>query len=341
VHSIARRAAISLMILTILGPAIAPAQDSTTLVVTGSSMPEPLYQIWNDTYHKQTAAVQIRYLPGGTADSVRNVLAGTGDFGGGDAPIPEKELRASGHEILELPTILIGIVVVYNLPGATGEIKLTGPVLGSIFLGKIKSWNDPAIAKLNPGMTLPNLPIEVLHRNEGKGSNYIFSDYLAKVSPEFLAAAGRGESPKWPLGASFKRSQDLLEKAKLTPGAIGYTELNLAAKSGLHIASVKNPAGEFVVPSTRSIAAAASASKMAADFRVSLTNAPGKDSYPISSYTWFYIPATSKDPQRSHAIADYLRWAYSSGQEVAKDEGYAPLPADVLAKVVSKLSSIH
>jgi phosphate transport system substrate-binding protein len=326
-----------------LVPAITPAQDSTTLVVTGSSMPEPLYQVWNDTYHKQMPSVQIRYLPGGTADSIHNVLAGTGDFGGGDAPIPEKELHASGSNILELPTVLIGIVVVYNFPGARGEMKFTGPVLASIFLGKIKNWNDPAIAKLNPGLALPDLPIQVLHRTEGKGSNYIFSDYLSKVSPEFLATAGRGESPKWPVGASFKRSQDLLEKAKVTPGAIGYTELNLAAKSGLHIASVKNAAGEFVAPSTKSIAAAATAtgSKINGDFGVSLTNAPGKDSYPISSFTWFYVPTTSKDPQRSRAIADYLHWAYTSGQHLAQEEGYAPLPEDVLTKVVAKLSSIH
>jgi phosphate transport system substrate-binding protein len=341
VRLIARSAVTFLIILTIVPPAITPAQDSTTLVVTGSSMPEPLYQIWNDTYHQQVSAVQIRYLPGGTADSVRNVLAGTGDFGGGDAPIPEKELRSSGHDILELPTILIGIVVVYNLPGATGELKFTGPVLASIFLGKTRSWNDPAIAKLNPGLTLPNLPIQVLHRTEGKGSNYIFSDYLSKLSPEFLATAGRSESPKWSVGVSFKRSQDLLEKAKLTPGAIGYTELNLAAKSGLHIASIKNAAGDFVVPSVRTIAAAASASKMAGDFRVSLTNAPGKDSYPISSYTWFYVPTASKDPQRSRAIAGYLHWAYTSGQGIAQEQGYAALPEDVLTKVVAKLSSIH
>jgi phosphate transport system substrate-binding protein len=329
--------------VAILAPALTSAQDSTMLVVTGSSMPEPLYLIWNDEYRKQAPSVKLRYIPDGTSESVRHVLAGTGDFGGGDAPIPEKELRASTNKILELPTILIGIVMVYNLPGATGEMKFTGPVLASIFLGKIKSWNDPAIAKLNPGVALPDLPIRVMHRTEGKGSNYIFSDYLCKTSPEFLATAGRGESPKWPVGESFKRSQDLLEKAKVTPGAMGYTELNLATKSGLHIGSVKNAAGEFVAPSTKTISAAASAvgTKMTGDFRLSLTNGPGAESYPISSYTWFYIPAASKDPQRSQAIADYLRWVYASGQKIALDEGYAPLPEDVLTKVVAKLASIH
>lgn len=186
-----------------------------------------------------------------------------------------------------------------------GELKLTGPVLASIFLGKIKSWNDPAIAKINPEMELPELPIQVLHRNEGKGSNYILSDYLAKVSPEFLAAASRGESPKWPLGQSFQRSQDLVAKLRSAPGAIGYTELNLAAGSGVRIASIKNAAGEFVKPSANSIAAAATASsnKMNNDFRVSLTNAPGKESYPISSFTWLYLPAVAQEPGRGSAVA--------------------------------------
>jgi phosphate transport system substrate-binding protein len=343
VPSIAKRILAGLLLVLLVAPAFTSAQDSITLVVTGSSMPEPLYQVWNDAYHKQSSSVQIRYLAGGTGDSVRNVLAGTGDFGGGDAPIPEKELHSSSGEILELPTVLIGIVVVYNFPGATGEMKFTGPVLASIFLGKIKSWDDPAIAKLNPGVNLPALSIQVLHRTEGKGSNYIFSDFLSKVSPEFLAAAGRSESPKWPVGTSFKRSQDLLEKAKSTPGSIGYTELNLAAKSGLHIAAIKNLNGDFIAPSSKSISAAALAvsGKMTGDFRVSLTNAPGKDSYPVSSYTWFYVPSKSKDPQRSRAISEYLRWVYASGQKIAQEEGYASLPEDVLTKVVPKLSSIH
>jgi phosphate transport system substrate-binding protein len=343
VRSIYRSAATSLLAVVFLLPPVIRAQDTTTLVVTGSSMPEPLYQVWNEAYHKQRSYTQIRYLPGGTADSARNVLAGTGDFGGGDAPIPERDLQSAGKAILELPTVLIGIVVVYELPGANGELKLTGAALASIFLGKIKSWSDPAISKLNPGMNLPDLPIQVFHRTEGKGSNFIFSDFLAKVSPEFLAAAGRGESPRWPVGGAFKRSQDLLEKVKLTPGAIGYTELNLAEKSGARVASIRNAAGEFVKPSAKSIEAAATASgsKMGNDFRVSLTNAPGKESYPISSFTWFYVPVAAKDPLRGRTVADYLRWVYGPGQKIAQDEGYAPLPEDVLTKVMTKVATVR
>ncbi len=279
----------------------------------------------------------------GTAESARDVLAGSGDFGGGDAPIPEAQLRAAGRPILELPAVLIGIVIIYELPDVKGELKLTGPMLANVFLGKTKSWNDPAIAKLNPEMKLPEVPIQVLHRNEGKGSNYILSDYLAKVSPEFLAAAGRSESPKWPVGQAFQRSQDLVAKLRVTPGAIGYTELNLAAGSAVRIASIRNAAGEFVKPSANSIAAAATASgsKMSNDFRISLTNAPGKESYPISSFTWLYVPATAKDPGRGSAVAGYLKWVYSSGQKIAQEKGYAILPAEVLDRVVARAASVH
>jgi len=306
-------------------------------------MPEPLYKSWADEFHVQQPSTDIRYMAVGTAESARNILAGSGDFGGGDAPIPEVQLRASGKSILELPVVLIGIVIIYELPDVKGELKFTGPVLANMFLGKIKSWNDPAIAKLNPDMKLPELPIQVLHRNDGKGSNYILSDYLAKVSPEFLSTAGRSESPKWPVGQAFQRSQDLVAKLRGTPGAIGYTELNIAASSAVRIASIKNAAGEFVKPSAKSIAAAATASgsKMNNDFRVSLTNAPGKESYSISSFTWLYVPAVAKDPGRGSSVASYLKWVYTSGQKIAQEKGYAILPSEVLEKVMAKAASVR
>jgi phosphate transport system substrate-binding protein len=324
-------------------PAARRGQEKIVLVETGSSMPEPLYKNWIDEFHRQQPSTDIRYMGTGTAESARNILAGSGDFGGGDAPIPEALLRTAGRPILELPAVLIGIVIIYELPDVKGELKLTGPVLANIFLGKIKSWNDPVIAKLNPDMKLPELPIQVLHRNEGKGSNYILSDYLAKVSPEFLATAGRSESPKWPLGQGFQRSQDLVAKLRGTPGAIGYTELNLAAGSAVRIASIRNAAGEFVKPSAKSIAAAATASgnKMNNDFRVSLTNAPGKESYPISSFTWFYVPAIAKEPGRGSTVAGYLKWVYTSGQKIAQEKGYAILPPEVLAKVAQRAATIR
>ena len=324
-------------------PSVVQGQETVVLVQTGSSMPEPLYKSWIDAYHKETPSTQIRYMPVGTGESARNILAGSGDLGGGDAPIPEAQLRAANKPVLELPAVLIGIVAIYELPGVKGELKLTGPVLASIFLGKIKMWNDPALTHLNPEMNLPALPIHVFHRSDGKGSNYILSDYLCKVSTEFLAAAGRSESPKWPTGQSFQRSQELVNQLHSTPGAIGYTELNLAVSSGVRMASIKNAVGEFVKPSSQSIEAAASAGggKKSDDFRVSLTNAPGKESYPISSYTWLYVPAAASDPERGRAVADYLKWVYTSGQRIAQDQGYATLPADVLAKVAAEASTVR
>ena len=332
-----------LLVLMLLLPAVIQGQEKMVLVATGSSMPEPLYKNWIEGFHRQQPSTDIRYLAVGTTESTRNILAGSGDLGGGDAPIPEAQLRIAGKSILELPAVLIGIVVIYELPDVKGELKLSGPVVANIFLGNIKLWSDPAIAKLNPDMKLPNLAIQVLHRNEGKGSNYILSDYLAKVSPQFLAAVGRGESPKWPIGMSFQRSQDLVSKLRSTPGAIGYTELNLAGSSGVRMASIKNATGEFVRPTARSIAAAASASgnKMSNDFRVSLTNASGKESYPISSFTWVYVPAAATDPERGRAVASYLKWIYTSGQKVAQEQGYANLPEDVLEKVLAKSAAIH
>ncbi|HEX8838643.1 MAG TPA: phosphate ABC transporter substrate-binding protein PstS [Candidatus Acidoferrum sp.] len=324
-------------------PLVVQGQERVVLVQTGSSMPEPLYKSWIDAYHKETPSTQIRYMPVGTGESARNILAGSGDLGGGDAPIPEAQLRAANKPVLELPAVLIGIVAIYELPGVKGELKLTGPALASIFLGKIKMWNDPALTHLNPEMNLPALPIHVFHRSDGKGSNYILSDYLCKVSPEFLASAGRSESPKWPTGQSFQRSQELVNQLHATPGAIGYTELNLAVSSAVRVASIKNAAGEFIKPSSQSIAAAASSgsAKAMESFRISLTNAPGKESYPISSFTWLYVPAAAPDPERGLAVASYLRWVYTSGQRIAQDQGYATLPVEVLSKVAAKAATVR
>lgn len=324
-------------------PAATDGQTATVLVVTGSSMPEPLYLIWNDEYHKQQPNVQVRYLPEGSGAGATRVLTGTGDFAGGDAPIPDKELKGATSRIFELPTVLIGIVVVYNLPGTIGELRLSGPVLANIYLGKITSWNDPALVKLNPDAKLPSLTIQVFHRTAGKGSSYILSDYMSKSSPEFLSRVGRSESPNWPVGTTAGRSQDMTEKVGATPGAIGYTELNMAEKASLRMASVRNAEGEFVRPSTHSISAAARTltSKVTDDFRISLTNAPGKDSYPISSFTWFYVPAVAKDSQRGRAVSEYLRWVYTHGEKIAQDQGYPPLPEELLAKVMAKAETIR
>jgi phosphate transport system substrate-binding protein len=283
----------------------------------------------------------VRYLPEGTGESARMILAGVGDLGGGDAPIPENSAKTAGLPVLELPTILIGVGVVYNLPNTPGDLRLTGSVLADIFLGRVKFWNDSEITKLNPAMKLPAQPIQVIHRADGKGANYILSDFLCKVSSEFLAKAGRGESPKWPVGFSAARSQDMADKVRATSWSIGYTESNLAQMASLRMARIKNPAGEFVLPTTKSIAAAALGAKMRDDFRVSLTNGPGKDSYPVTSFTWLYIPAKSQDPERGRALAGYLKWVYAQGQAIAQERGYATLPSELLTKVAATAAGVR
>ena len=318
-------------------------QNVITLVATGSSLPEPLYVAWGDEFHKTQPEVQLRYLAEGTAESTARILAGTGDFGGGEAPIPEKQLSAAKQQVIELPTILIGLAVVYNVPGLSGTLRLSGPVVANIFLGKITSWRDPEIAKLNPDRKLPDLAIKVLHRTEGKGSSYIFSDYLSKVSPEFQSKVGKSVSPKWPVGASIARTPDLLEQLKKTPGAITYTEMNWVDKTSSVSAAIKNAAGEFVRPNAKSVGEAASAmeSKMKQGFRVSLTNPPGKDSYPIASFTWLYVPEHAIEPARGKAVNEFLQWIYGKGQEIARDRGYAPLPVSVLTKAKEKAATIR
>jgi phosphate transport system substrate-binding protein len=263
VSRILRIAFVLVSTLAVLLPAALNGQESTVLVVTGSSMPEPLYLMWNDEYHKQQPAVKLRYLPEGSGAGAERVLTGAGDFGGGDAPIPEKELKTASSKVVELPTVLIGIVIIYNVPGASGSLRLSGPALANIFLGKITLWNDPALVKLNPDAKLQEIPIRVVHRTAGKGSSYILSDFLSKASPEFLSRIGRSESPNWVLGASAGRTQDMVDKVQSAPGAIGYTELNIAEKASLHMASIRNDEGEYIHPSARSIAAAAKAAIIA------------------------------------------------------------------------------
>src|SRR6266851_2828359 len=337
------RTAILLAIsLTILSPD-GLAQTQMVLVTTGSTMLEPLYMLWGDEYHKLHPETQLRYLAVGTSESANRVLSGAGDLGGGDAPISEKQLKEAAYAAVELPTVLVGIAVFYNVPGSTTSIRLSGPVLANIYLGKTTSWSDPEIARLNPDVKLPDLPIKVLHRTDGKGSNYIFSDFLSKLSPEFRTKVGTNVSPKWPVGAAFSRCQDLLASAAKMSGAIGYAELRCGEGFGLPIARIRNAAGEFVKPSTKSISdvALAMESKMTDDFRASLTNAPGKESYPIVSFTWFYVPVHPQDLQRSHAVKEYLSWVYASGQEIAQAQGYVALPPSVLQKVRATVASLQ
>ena len=335
--------ALSLTVTILSLNSIAQTHTQMVLVTTGSTMPQQLYLLWGDEYHKVHPETQVRYLAVGTGESASRVLSGTGeDLGGGDAPIPAKQLKEAAHAALELPTVLVGIAIFYNVPGNASGIRLSGPVLANIYLGKITSWSDPEIARLNLDDRLPALPIKVLHRTDGKGSNYIFSDFLSKVSPEFRSKVGKSVSPKWPVGTAFSICKDLLASAAKTPGAIGYADFHCGENSGLSVAQIRNAAGEFVKPSPRGLGAVAVAmeSKMTEDLLLSLTNAPGKESYPIVSLTWFYVPVHRQDKQRGYAVKEYLNWVYASGQDIALAQGYAPLPSSVLQTVRAKVAAL-
>lgn len=254
-------------------------------------------------------------------------------------PITDEQLKKAKTPILHVPTVLVAIVPIYNVPGARSGLRFSGEVLAQIFLGTIKTWNDPKVLKLNPQVRLPSLDIVVVHRTEGKGSNYIFTDFLAKASPDWRKRVGRGPSPSWPVGVSAHRGEDMVERVKKTAGAIGYVELGFAERDSLGVGRVQNAAGKFVLASSETVLAAYRAveKSIPADFRVSFTNAPGQDAYPISSFTWLYVPVKGSAPERLRARADYLNWVLTSGQRVAHLHGYTPLPESLASKVQAKV----
>jgi phosphate transport system substrate-binding protein len=317
------------------------AQSSVVLVGTGSSVPAPLYNRWTQEYGKRNASIQIRYLPIGTSEGIKEISRGASDFGAGEAQLTEKQ-RKEGN-LTELPVVLIGIVPIYNLPDLHQELRLSGDVLAEIFLGDVKTWNAPQIARLNPDVTLPNLPIQVINRPAGKGSNYVFTDFLSKVNSKFRGEVGVSPSPKWPVGEPAERSSDMADKVKNISGSIGYVEYQYAVKAGIPQATVLNPAGKFVKASMDTIAAACDAAEEPRwnSFSASLTNVSGADSYPITSFTWIYLRTPVSDAARAAALSDLLDWIYSDGQRSAVLEGYSALPAQMLAAVRKKAKSLQ
>jgi phosphate transport system substrate-binding protein len=319
-----------------------PAVAQTTLNGAGATFPYPMYSKWFSEYHKAHPDVEINYQSIGSGGGIRQVLAGTVDFGASDSPMSDEQLSQSKTKILHVPTVLGAVVPAYNIPGVTGEVKFTPQALADIFLGKITSWNDKAITSANPGMNFPNQDIIVLHRSEGSGTTYIFTDYLSKVSPEWQGGPSKGASVKWPKGLGGKGNEGVAGMIRQMPGSIGYIELIYAVQNKIPYGTVQNSSGSFVKASLASVtAAAASAPKMPADFRVSITNAPGKDAYPISSFTWLLIPYQSKDAAKGKILADFLSWMVVDGQKMTADLTYAPLPDSVIAKVKDAIKQVH
>ena len=308
--------------------------ETVTLNGAGATFPYPMYSKWFSEYNKLHSDIQFNYQSIGSGGGIRQVLAGTVDFGATDGPMTDEQLAQAKTKILHIPTVLGADVPAYNIPGVTEELKFTPELLANIFLGKITSWNDAALGKANPGVNLPNQPIIVIHRSDGSGTTYIFTDYLSKVSPDWKNQVGKGTSVKWPVGLGGKGNEGVAGMIRQMQGSIGYVELIYAVNNKIAYGSVKNAGGQFVKASLDSVtAAAASVKSMPADFRVSITNAPGKDAYPIASFTWLLIPTPSKNPAKGKIIADFLNWMVDDGQKMTADLAYAPLPESVVAKV--------
>jgi len=309
----------------------------------GATFPNPIYSKWFDEYGKKNPNVRINYQPIGSGGGIRQITAQTVFFGATDGPMTEEQILAAPGKIWHLPTVLGADVPVYNLPGVSGEIKFSGALLADIFLGKVTKWNDAALVKLNPAAKLPATDITVVHRSDASGTTYIFVDYLAKASPEWKKRVGVATSVNWPTGVGGKGNEGVAGLVQQVPGSIGYVELIYALQNKIAYGSVQNLAGEFVRASVASVTAAAAgaATKMPADFRVSITNAEGKGVYPISSFTWLLLYENPKDKAQSKAMVEFMKWALSDGQKFAPELGYAPLPAEVVKLELAALAKIR
>ena len=322
----------------------APVATGATLKINGAgaTFPYPIYSKWFDEYHKKNPQVEINYQSIGSGGGIRQVTSETVFFGATDGPMTDEQLAAAPGKLLHFPTVLGADVPVYNLPGLSAELKFTGGVLADIFLGKIKKWNDPAIAKVNAGVTLPSTDITVVHRSDGSGTTYIWVDFLSKASPEWKAKVGVSTAVNWPVGVGGKGNEGVAGLVSQTPGSIGYVELIYALQNKISFGAVQNANGEFVKATTDSVtaAAAAIAAQMPADFRVSITNAAGPGAYPVSSFTWLLLYEDPKDKAQSKAMVDFLKWALTDGQPFASPLGYAPLPADVVKQELTAIEKV-
>jgi phosphate transport system substrate-binding protein len=315
------------------------AANAQKLNGAGATFPYPIYSKWFSEY-SASHGIQINYQPIGSGAGIRQVTAGTVDFGASDGPMSDEQLSSSKVKIQHIPTVLGAVVPIYNLPGVGADLKFAPDVLADIYLGKITNWNDARIAKDNPGAKLPNSEIFITHRSEGSGTTYIFTDYLSKVSADWKAGPGKGASVSWPRGIGAKGSEGVAGMVRQTPGALGYVELIYALQNKIDTGLVKNAAGVYMKASIDSVTAAAANSKqMPSDYRVSVTNAPGKDAYPISSFTRLLVPTPAPDSAKGKIIKDFLVWMLDHESEVTT-LNYAPLPPSVAGKVKATIGQL-
>lgn len=306
----------------------------------GATFPYPMYSKWFSEYHQKTGGIQINYQAIGSGGGIKQLQVGTVDFGASDMPMTDDQLAATKFKVVHIPTVLGAVVPAYNVPGVSAELKFTPQLLAGIFLGQITNWNDAQIAKANPGVKFPNQPIVVVHRSDGSGTSFIFTDYLSKVSPEWKASVGASTSVKWPVGVGGKGNEGVAGMIRQLEGSVGYVELIYAVQNHIPYGVVKNKAGNFVKASLESTTAAAAGVKIPADYRVSITNADGKDAYPLASFTWLLIPAQSKDAAKGKILREFLEWEITEGQKEAQQLTYAPLPKEVAEKVAATIKTI-
>jgi phosphate transport system substrate-binding protein len=328
-----------------LAAALLVSMASTSLAQkingAGATFPYPIYSKWFSEYSAQHSGVQINYQSIGSGGGIRQVTAGTVDFGASDGPMTDAQLADSKVKVVHIPTVMGAVVPIYNLPGVSSELRFSPDVLADIYLGKIGNWNDARIAKDNPGVNLPNTSINVVHRSDGSGTTYIFTDYLSKVSDDWKNGVGRNTAVSWPKGIGAKGNEAVAGMVRQLPGTIGYVELIYALQNKIPIGYIRNSSGTWVKGSITGVTeAAASVKSMPADYRVSITNAPGKNAYPISSFTWLLVPNPPKDSANGKVIKDFLNWMLDHGESQAESLYYAPLPDSVVAKVKTTVSQL-
>jgi phosphate transport system substrate-binding protein len=320
-------------------------QQVQNITGAGATFPYPMYSKWFDEYGTVNPKVRINYQSLGSGAGIRQVTEGTVDFGASDQPMSEEQLTAFRQKhnsgILHLPSVLGAVVPTYNLPGVSTELNFTAEALAGIFLGKVKNWNDPAISSANPGVKLPADEITVVHRSDGSGTTFIWTDYLAKTSPEWSAGPGRAASISWPTGVGGKGNEGVAGLVKETPNSLGYVEMIYAVQNKMSVGKVRNSSGKFVAASLESVTAAADGVNMPDDFRVSITNPPGPAAYPISSFTWLLIPEKIEDAGKRQGIYDFLDWMLGPGQGMTSVLQYAPLPASVIEKEKKVLAALR
>jgi phosphate transport system substrate-binding protein len=332
----------SLLVMSGVLAASVPAA-AQSLTGAGATFPNPIYTKWFDAYNKKTG-VQINYQSIGSGGGIRQFTEGTVDFGATDGPMNESQIAAVNGNVLHVPTVLGAVVVTYNLPSlGTTKLKFDGNVLVDIFMGRITKWNDPKLAAQNPGIKLPDTDLIVVHRSDGSGTTYVFTDYLNKFSREWKDKVGYATSVNWPVGLGGKGNEGVTQQVKQTEGALGYVELIYAISNQLPYGQIKNATGNFIAPSLETVTAAAAGAKLAkdTDFRVSITNAPGPEAYPISSFTWLLVKKDNKDAAKARLIRDFLTWMLTpEAQKMAAELHYAPLPDPVVSLVQARLPSL-